>query len=263
GRFSASGAPYAYAFAVGLLQAAWTFTGYDASAHVTEETIDPSRTAPWGIFLSVAVSGVAGWIMLAVVTLSIRDVPAAAAADNPFIHVILGALGDRLGAVVLWVVMGAMWFCGLSSITSNSRMLFAFARDGGLPASRFVARVSPRWQSPHVAVWTSAGAALAVGFWADAYTVMTALSALAVYASYGMPIAATFRRAPRRGPWNLGRWSVAVRVVAVAWIVFLNAVIVVPHTPVAGWGFAGCAAAIFIYWLAWARRHFAGPPSLT
>src|SRR5262249_51042121 len=260
GRFSASGAPYAYAFAVGLLQAAWTFTGYDASAHVTEETIDPSRTAPWGIFLSVAVSGVAGWIMLAVVTLSIRDVAAAAAADNPFIFVLLGALGDRLGAAVLWIVMGAMWFCGLSSVTSNSRMLFAFARDGGLPGSRFVAQVSPRFQSPHVAVWTSATAALAVGLWADAYTVMTALSTLALYASYGMPIAASLRAAPRRGPWSLGRWSRPIRVLAVAWIVALTAILVLPPNQVAGYGFAGCVLGILVYWRAWARRWFAGPP---
>ncbi|HKA90223.1 MAG TPA: amino acid permease [Haliangiales bacterium] len=260
GRFSASGAPYAYAFAVGLLQAAWTFTGYDASAHVTEETIDPSRTAPWGIFLSVAVSGVAGWIMLAVVTLSIRDVAAAAAADNPFIYVLLGALGDRLGAAVLWIVMGAMWFCGLSSVTSNSRMLFAFARDGGLPGSRFVAQVSPRFRSPHVAVWTSATAALAVGLWADAYTVMTALSTLALYASYGMPIAASLRAAPRRGPWSLGRWSRPIRVLALAWIVALTAILVLPPNQVAGYGFAGCVLGILVYWLAWARRRFAGPP---
>jgi amino acid transporter len=263
GTFSAGGGSYAWTFAAGLLQAAWTFTGYDASAHVTEETVDPSRTAPWGIFLSVAVSGVVGWIMLAVVTLSIRDVPAAAAADNPFIFVILGALGQRLGAAVLWVVMGAMWFCGLSSVTSNSRMLFAFARDGGLPASRLVARVSPRFRSPHVAVWASVAAALAVGLWADAYTVMTALSTLALYASYGMPIAASLVRAPRRGPWSLGGWSRPVRIVAVAWIVVLNAVIVVPHNAIAGYGFAACVAAIFGYWLVWARARFAGPPTLT
>ena len=115
------------------MQAGWTFTGYDASAHVTEETVDPRRNAPWGIFLSVAVSGLFGWLRLAAVTLAITDLPAAAAAPNPFIHVLTTALGGRLGAALVWLVLGAMWFCGLASVTLNSSMLFAFARDGGLP----------------------------------------------------------------------------------------------------------------------------------
>src|SRR5206468_728219 len=102
-------------------QACWTFTGYDASAHVTEETVDPTRNAPWGIFLSVAVSGVAGYVMLIAVTLAIRDLPATAAADNPFIYLVVTAL-PRLGGALVWVAIGAMWFCGLSSVTSNSRM---------------------------------------------------------------------------------------------------------------------------------------------
>ena len=104
---------------MGLLLACWTFTGYDASAHVCEETHDPTRNAPWGIFLSVAVSGVAGYGLLLAVTLSIGDLGASAAADNPFIFVLRTALGARLGNALVLVAMAAMWFCGLSSVTSN------------------------------------------------------------------------------------------------------------------------------------------------
>src|SRR5258708_34779280 len=111
--------------------------------------------------LAVLVSGVAGYALLLAVTLSIGDLGAAQAADNPFIFVLQGALGARLGNALVGVAMLAMWFCGLSSVTSNSRMLFAFARDGGLPFSSAVASVSPRFKSPHVAVWVSAAAALA------------------------------------------------------------------------------------------------------
>src|SRR5262249_55283844 len=55
---TASKFPYAWAFLVGLLQAQWTFTGYDASAHITEETVDPRRNAPRGMFIAVVISGV-------------------------------------------------------------------------------------------------------------------------------------------------------------------------------------------------------------
>ena len=119
--------PYWFAFLGGLLQAQWTYTGYDASAHTIEETKNARVGAPWGIYLSVAVSGLFGYLMLAFVTLAIKDLGATAGADVPFIHVFETALNPTFAKVVLWVVTIAMWFCGLSCVTSTSRMIFAFA----------------------------------------------------------------------------------------------------------------------------------------
>lgn len=248
-------------FLVGLLLACWTFTGYDASAHVSEETHDPSRNAPWGMVLAVAVSGVAGYAMLLAVTLSIGDLPGAVAADNPFIFVLRGALGARLGNALVSVAMVAMWFCGLSSVTSNSRMLFAFARDGGLPFSGPLARVSTRFRSPHLAVWTSAAMAMLIALWADAYSAMVALSTLALYASYGLPILFARRSGVRlQGPWTLGRWSGAVNAVALAWVAFCMVLFVLPPNQLAGFTFAGCALALFLYWRLYMHSRFRGPP---
>lgn len=258
------GHPYYYGFLVGLLQAGWTFTGYDASAHVTEETVDPTRNAPWGIVLSVAVSGVAGWLMLLAVTLAIPDLAAVTGPDdNPFILVLTTALGG-LGRALVWLVLGAMWFCGLSSVTSNSRMLFAFARDGGLPASRRLASVSPRFRTPAVAVWVSVAAAFAVALWAEAYTAMVALSTIALCASYAAPIAAGMRARRsgawrHRGPWDLGRWSTAVNVVALGWTGVMTVLFVLPPNQLAGKTFAGALALIAAAWYLWARRWFFGP----
>jgi amino acid transporter len=264
-RFTDAPRPYWVGFLLGLLQAGWTFTGFDASAHVSEETHDPTRNAPWGIFLSVAVSAVAGWALLLAVTLAIGDLPATAAAENPFIHVLRSALGSRAGGALVWVAIVAMWFCGLSSVTSNSRMLFAFARDGGLPFSRQVAAVSARYRSPHVAVWISAAAAFAVALWSGAYSAMTALSTIALYASYGLPIWAGLRarrsgRWTRMGPWHLGRWSTAVNVAALLWIAALTALFVLPPNQVAGYTFAGALALLCGYWFLWMRSRFKGPP---
>src|SRR5204863_957036 len=93
--------PYWFAFMTGLLQAQWTYTGYDASAHTIEETKNARVSAPWGIYLSVAVSGFFGYLMLAFVTLAIRDLRATAAATNPFIYIFEQGLGARFGHVVL------------------------------------------------------------------------------------------------------------------------------------------------------------------
>ncbi len=264
-RFTDAPGPYWLGFLLGLLQAGWTFTGFDASAHVSEETRDPTRTAPWGIFLSVAVSGLAGWVLLLAVTLAIGDLSATAAADNPFIFVLRGALGTGAGGALVWVAIVAMWFCGLSSVTSNSRMLFAFARDGGLPFSRQLAAVSARYRSPHVAVWVSAAAAFAVALWAHAYSAMTALSTIALYASYGLPIWVGLRarrrgRWTRLGPWHLGRWSTPVNVAALLWICTLTVLFVLPPNQVAGYTFAGALALVGAYWFFWKRARFRGPP---
>jgi amino acid transporter len=262
---SAEHSHYLAGFALGLLQAQWTFTGYDASAHVTEETIDPRRNAPWGVFLSVAVSGVVGWVLLLAVTIAIPDLGAAVKSDTPFIDTLLAGLGDGLGRAMVWMTMGAMWFCGLASITASSRMLFAFARDGGLPASRHIARVSPRFASPHVAVWVSAAMAFLVAVWSEAYTAMVALSTIALYASYGLPIWLGWRarRAGRwreRGPWTLGRWSSAVNAVALAWICVILVLFVLPPNQLAGYTFAGTIALLALGWFGWMRGRFTGPP---
>ena len=253
-----------HGFFIGLLLACWTFTGYDASAHVSEETHDPSRNAPWGIVLSVAVSGVAGYALLLAVTLSIGDLEKAVIADNPFIFVLTSALGARLGNGLVLIAMAAMWFCGLSSVTSNSRMLFAFARDGGLPFSPKLATVSPRFRSPWVAVWTSAGAALAVALWADAYSAMVALSTIALYASYGLPILFhLIGRTLPPGPWNLGRHSKTMNVLAIVWIGTTLVLFVLPPNQLAGYTFAACLAALWLYWRFDQRDRFKGPPPFT
>ncbi len=264
-RFTSEPHAYGYAFLIALLQAQWTFTGYDASAHVTEETRDPRRNAPWGIVLSVIVSGVIGWVMLLAVTLAIPDLASTAAAKNPFLHIIDSGVGGVLGRALVWMVIGAIWFCGLGSVTSNSRMLFAFARDGGLPLSRHLAQVSPRFRSPHVAVWVSVAFAFLIALWADAYSSMVALSTIALYASYALPIAIGWRarrsgRWATPGPWNLGRWSSAVNALALAWVAVVTVLFVLPPNQLAGYTFGGCLVLLAVYWFGWMRARFTGPP---
>src|SRR5262249_48628001 len=133
-------APYWWAFILGLLQAQWTYTGFDASAHLAEETQDPRRRAPWGIVLSVLVSGVVGFLLILSLSLAIRAIrevlQARDARGNPVpaVIAILGtALGARAGNAAAALASMAMWFCGLSCITSASRAVYALARDGGTP----------------------------------------------------------------------------------------------------------------------------------
>jgi amino acid transporter len=258
--------PFVYACLVGLLQAQWTFTGYDASAHVAEETKGAQEAAPRGIVNAVWVSGVVGFVMLVVITLAIGDLDATAKAANPFVYVVRTALGGRLGGALVWMVIGAMWFCGLSSVTSNSRMLFAFARDGGAPGSTALARVSERHRTPAVAIWVCVATAFVLAVWSRAYHVIVSISTIGFYVSYGLPIVLAIRARRRgfieRGPWHVGRWSTVVNVAAVGWVAFITVLFVLPPNQLTGYTFAGALALLGIYYLAWARTHFAGPPAL-
>ncbi len=262
--FTTSKYPYAWAFLLSLLQAQWTFTGYDASAHVTEETLDPRRNAPWGMFNAVWISGVVGYALMLAVTLAIQDLPAAAAAANPFLYVCEHALGARGGRAVVAAILPAMWFCGLSSVTTNARMIFAFARDGGLPFSKVWASVSPAHRAPAAAIWLASGLALVVALYSRAYGVIVTLSTIGLYVSYVIPIAlwlAARRRGalPELGPWNLGRWGAAVNAVAVAWTAFITVLFVAPPNELTGYTFAALLGGLALVYGASARAWFRGP----
>jgi amino acid transporter len=258
--------PFAYAALVGLLQAQWTFTGYDASAHVAEETVGAREAAPRGIVHSVLVSGVAGFILLVAITLSIRDLDATAKASNPFLFVLQTAVGGRLADALSWTVVGAMWFCGLSSVTSNSRMLYAFARDGGPPGARFLKQVSPRFATPAWAVWTCVAVAFLLAIWSEAYSVIVSISTIGLYAAYGLPILLAWRARRRgqytTGPWNLGGRASWINLGALVWIAFISVLFVLPPNLLAGITFAGLLAALALYYGFYARTHFHGPPHI-
>ncbi len=262
----------AFCFLVGLLQAQWTFTGFDASAHVSEETVDPRTRAPWGIVLSVVVSALVGWVMLIVVTLAITDYDAVIEASNGgkkaiqhIFETALAGLGAWAGRVLTLFAALAMWFCGLASVTANSRMLYAFARDGGVPASGLLKQVAPWNGAPVAAIWASVAAAFLLLAWAKAYDTVLAISTMALYVGYGIPIVLWLRAGPERrerdrGPWHLGRWTVPVGVVAILWVTGVVVLFSIPPNELAGKALAGVTVALVAGWWLHARKAFAGPP---
>ena len=253
---------YAWAFALGLLQAQWTFTGYDGSCHVSEETIDPRRRVPWGMINAIVISAVAGYLLLGALTLSIKSIPAVLGATDaagnkvPAVIAILEqSLGRSAGAAVSLLAVLAMWFCGLATVTSNSRTVYAFARDGGLPWARFWKYVSPRHHTPAPAIWISVIAAFTVAVYSGAYSVVTSISTIGLYLSYIFPVYLGWRarrdgRWQERGPWHLGRYSRAVNLAALTWTALICVMLVMPPNQRAGETMAGLAAALTIWYLA-------------
>jgi amino acid transporter len=261
---------YGLGFLESLLLGMWTFTGFDASAHVSEETHDPARRAPWGIVLSVLVSAVAGYALVVAITLAIRDLPATAADPHPALFVLQAALGAGWGRAGLGLAIVAMWFCGLSSVTSLSRTLYAFARDGGLPGSTMIRAVSPQFRTPHVAITVAVVGCLGVGLLSavlreDQFLAVASLATTALYVSYGMPIAlgAIARHRPGGwgsvGPWSLGRAGAVVAWAAVAWSVFVLVVAALPHHGANLGLLAAFAVAFRVLYVGYVRHRYDGP----
>ena len=124
---------------LGLLLAQYTFTGYDASAHMTEETRDAAVAGPRGIVTSIVVSLLAGWVLLIGITFAIQDYSGEVGATVPPAQIFIDAIGGTGAKLLLLIVIVAQLFCGMSSVTANSRMIYAFSRDGAVPGSRDLA----------------------------------------------------------------------------------------------------------------------------
>jgi amino acid transporter len=274
------GKPFWFMFLAGLLQAQWTYTGYDASAHTIEETKDARVRAPWGIYLSVAVSGLFGYIMLAFITLAIKDLNATANATNPIRFIFDQALGTTYGSMVVWIMTLAQWFCGLSCITSTSRMVFAFSRDNGMPLSSVWANVSRRYRTPAAAVWLATVLAFLLPClifalvalfpnsldFGSLYPAVTGISTIGLYLSYGLPLLLKLRAIRQgvwdnraNGPWSLGNWSVPVACISVAWIAFITVLFVLPPNHLTGYIFGGTLIALLFLYLIAVRGRFRGP----
>ncbi|MFM7323132.1 MAG: amino acid permease [Armatimonadota bacterium] len=263
-------APIPLVFVLALLQAQWTYTGYDASAHVAEETKMARKNAAWGIVLSVGVSAVAGYALLLALTWCIPngDIAATASDTYPVLQILSGNLPKALADALSLVIGGAMWLCGSASISSMGRMWYAFARDDGMPGSRWLKQVHPRFRTPIPAIVATSVLTVATCVWAAAYPVVTSISTIALYLAYVIPIALNARnRRTGRGEhvsaanaaWNLGRHARWVNAVAIGWVAVLAVVFSLPPNELVLWTTLLLGAVLAAYWFGYARGRFAGP----
>jgi amino acid transporter len=264
-----------YVLPVGLLLAQYTFTGYDASAHMTEETHNAARSGPRGIVMSILISLIAGWVLLIGITFAIQkaNYTGEATAVVAPAQIWIDAIGRTGAELLLLVAIGAQLFCGMSSVTANSRMIYAFSRDGALPGSAIWHKVNKRTRTPTNAIWLAAGGALILGLpylWnTAAYGAVTSIATIGLYVAYVAPTYLRLRQGSnfKRGPWHLGRWSYVIGWTAVVWVVFIFFLFMLPQFGPIAWAtfnYAVIAVVVVIgyaglYWLFSARKWFTGP----
>ena len=224
----------AYVAVCGLLLTQYTITGFDASAHLSEETHQASWSAPIGVLTSVGMSALFGFFLVLCLLFSIQDFHTTIDSDyaQPVLQILLDIFSED-GAIVLFtLVIICVWHCGLFSLTSNSRMMFGYARDHGLPF--FFAHVDDRFHSPIRTIWLGAFLSFCLALpslgSSVAFTAATSIATSGLYISYGIPIliGMIWPQHFHKGPFNLGKFSRPVALVGVSWIAFIVIVFCLP-----------------------------------
>ncbi|MFM9493691.1 amino acid permease [Streptomyces galilaeus] len=256
-----------YVCAIGALLAGYTFCGYDASSHVAEETTQAQTSAPKGIVRAIAVSWIAGFILLAGMLSAIQDYDATqnSATGVPPAQIFLDVLGDFGAKALLLIVIVAMLFCGNAEVAASSRMIYAFSRSRALPRWQTWRRVSSRTKTPVAAVWLSVCVPFVLALpalWSPAaYGAITAINAVGMIPAYGIPVYLALRKGDhyKPGPWTLGRWRRPVGGIAVAYVVVITVIFCLPQSaPITpeSFNYAGVtlAIALLLAWLTWITR---------
>ncbi|MDQ1521788.1 MAG: hypothetical protein QOI55_2861 [Actinomycetota bacterium] len=245
-----------YVFGLGLLLAQYTITGFDASAHVSEETHAAHTEAPKAIVRSIYVSAIAAFILNLAMTLAIPKGNFGTGADavpmynhialtgiNAAPELIRIAVGGAGAKMLIIISVVGQFFCGMACVTAASRMIYAFSRDGAVPGHRIWHRINPKTRTPTNSVWLGVTLAAIVGASslyqnngvAIAFFAMTGICVVGLYIAYVIPVFLRLRSPDwEPGEWNLGRYSNVVGWAAVVWVIFVSLYFFAPIYPILG-----------------------------
>lgn len=265
----------AWVFALGLLLPIYTITGYDASAHTSEETIKAASSVPRAMVMSVIWSALFGYLFLAAFVLMIPNMDDAAKQGwNVFFWAFDQRVSPGIKEFVYLVVFIAQLLCGLATVTSASRMIFAFSRDGGLPGSSALAKVSPTHRTPVAAIWTASilsvlfvwGSSVVSVAGTSAYTIVVSCTVIFLFLSFTVPIVLGMMawgtpKWDKMGPWNMGRGIFMLfAFLSIASMVLIFVIGIQPPNDWALYITVGFFILTAIVWFAFERNRFQGPP---
>jgi amino acid transporter len=270
-----------YVFGLGLLMSQYTITGFDASAHMAEETHQASRMAAVGMYMSVVVSVAFGWVLLLAVTFAVPDTQGTLdAVGGAVTYIWTTSMSKTWAEILLFICCVAQMFCLTASVTSASRMMFAFSRDRALPGHQLWRRVS-RSRIPYnavLAIGILAWALMIPTYWNNAtgYLVGTSIAVIGLYIAFILPVILRFKQgdAFEPGAWSLGKHYRWIDLVSIVWVAIITILFLGPVTPAGipwrddfNWDVANYApltvgGALVLFggwWLISAKNWFKGP----
>ncbi len=285
---STSGAGFLfYVLPMAAILTQYTITGYDASAHLSEETRSAANAAAKGIWRSIFYSAIGGWIVLLSFLFAVQDADGVSAAGGSVLAIFNQALSPGWAGVVLLISAAGQFFCTVACLTSCSRMLFAFSRDGAVPGSSLwskltasrvpafgvilVAIVAALITLPALVEVDINGAPVPVAFFA-----VVSIGVVGLYVCFAIPIFLRWRMGDRfkTGSWNLGKHYKWLAPVALLEILITSIVAMfptnaggMPWDPSFAWKFVnytpllvgGALLLLWIFWHVSVKKWFKGP----
>jgi amino acid transporter len=275
-----------YVLPLGFLLTMYTITGYDASAHVSEETHGAATSAARGVWRSVAYSAIIGWILLLALTFAVQSkaIPTISTAGFPALAIITSALGSASAKAVILISTIGQLFCGMACVTSASRMTFAFSRDGAIPGHKLWRRLGSNGTPTFAVLFVCVFALIitipayfpnSVGY-PVAFFAVTSIAVIGLYIAYTIPVFLRWRQGDkfRTGPWTLGAKYKWINPIAVTWVALCVIIFCLPTSQAGVFfktGFSwssvnyaplitiGVMVAVTVWYLVSARKSFKGP----
>ncbi|MCU1661179.1 MAG: hypothetical protein QOI36_5796 [Pseudonocardiales bacterium] len=262
---TATEAPLADALVGGALIGIFTLVGFEAAADMAEEAVDARRAVPRAMILSVVVSGVLGMLALVGFTVAIPDLPAIQASPVPLAAIAEYWLGPLVTKIFLAIVVFSMFALIVVAAASNSRLIFAMARDGMLPFSAALRRVHPRTGTPVPALVTSLVVCLVLLAYGtadgNAFAVLVGATAIVPYLVYLLTLGGYLARrralvGEGEGGFRLGAAALPVAALALLWLVAVVAALTLPEAfRSADYVVLGALALAGLWYLAVLRRR--------
>ena len=255
-----------YLFLIGLLLPLYTITGFDGSAHASEETVNATNTVPRGIIHAVFWSFVFGMILEIAIVLALPDLNAGAAEGA---NVFLNMIGNLAVPVPVKYVLDvgivlSNYLCAMAAVVATSRMIFSFSRDGGLPGHKLFRFVSPKYRTPVGGIWLTVVLSIAATLYSPAFTALAAGCAMFIYVSYAMAIGAGLLAEGKTwtefGPFRLGIFSKPLAILTVLGVLVMIYIGLQPPNDILISYSIGLIVVLVVLWFGVARKHFPGPP---
>ncbi len=265
-----------YLFLLCLLLPVYTITGYDASAHTSEETKNAAMSVPKGIVNAVFWSSLVGWIMICAIMLAVPDLAVGASQGGlVFFKTMEAILPNGLMLFIYVGILIAQFLCGLATVTSASRMLFAFARDDGMPVgSKALASVSPKFRTPVTAIWTATILCILYVLLAmslkvagtSIYFIVVNSTLIFLFLSFTVPLVAGLfaygtAKWPNPGPWAMS--AGLYKLITVLAVIGMGVILFIAVAPPNGrvlYVVLGFIALALVLWFTVENRRFEGPP---
>jgi amino acid transporter len=253
-------------FFFGLIYVMYTITGFDASGHTSEETVDAQVNVPKGMWTSVFYSWTFGLVMVAAFILAMPNIADGAAQGFGAFNYMWNSLTmpHWLAVVLAAGFVFVNYVCALAGLTSTSRMMYAFSRDGGLPGSKYLSQISTTYRTPSYAIWVAIILAFASTLYADAFLILATGCAVFLYISYIIPVIAGFfaegKKWQEKGPFNLGSWSKPNAIIAGVGVTLLTLTGFFPPNERVFYLTVAMLVILPIIWFAGERNRFEGVP---